>query len=272
MNNVSIRRQLQDTRKKRRRIRLFLYVFLVILFCAAFLHILFFSGYFNARQISFSGTEVIAEDDARKVMNAVLDEPVFFWSRRRNIFLFSSAEAERALGAYFSRIETVRVSKKFFTKEITVAIAERKPAGTACGKKEDSLCFYFDKNGMLFAPAPAITGAAVLLVKDDNLPSSRALPFAQFTKESILFMQGAKKAAYDVAGASIASFSFLNEYGDIEAITLEGYTVLFTMERDFFPQARIVKNLLALEIKEQVEKLDYIDVRVEGRAYYKLRE
>lgn len=271
-DNFGIARQLKNKRKKRRRIRLFFYFFSAVLCAAAIFYFVFFSGYFDTHKVSFSGMDAIAADEARKAMDAILDESVFFASSRRNIFLFSTASAERALEDYFPRIETVHVSKKFFAKEIRVVIAERQPAGIACGKEENVSCFYFDNNGVLFANAPVITGATVLMVKDGNLPSPQALPFTQYARETIAFMRGAKQAAYDIAGATIISFSLVNEYGDMEAVTLEGYAILFTTERDFLSQARIVKNLLALEIKEQVSQLDYIDLRVENRAYYKLRE
>ncbi len=266
-NNFGIRRQLQDKRKKKRRVRFFLYYFLAALFYSVF-----FSGYFAIRHISFFGTEAIAENDARKAMDVIMDESALFWSYKRNIFLFSAASAERVLQKNFPRIETVHIVKKFFQRAITATITERQPAGITCGKTENAPCFYFDKNGIVFDSAPIITGATVLLVKDDGLPPPSALPLAHYTKSAIIFMQDAKQAAYDIAGVTIASYSFLNEYGDIEAVTLNGYTILFTMERDFSPQVRVVKNLLTLEIKERVSKLDYIDLRVENRAYYKLKE
>lgn len=271
-NNFGIQRQLQQKRVRRRRVRFFFYLCLAVSCIAAFLYFVFFSGYFLIQKISFYGGEVITAADAEKAMNLVLDEPVFLTLRRRNVFLFSTAAAERALVDYFPRIAAVRVSRKFFTKEIMVTITERQTAGIACGKKENSSCFYFDDSGVLFADAPVITGASVLVIKDDNLPPPAALPFGQYAKEAIAFIRDAKQATRDSAGVTILSFSFTNEYGDIEAVTLGGYAILFSMERDASSQARIVKNILAVEIKEQAEKLDYIDLRVENRVYYKLRE
>jgi len=71
---------------------------------------------------------------------------------------------------------------------------------------------------------------------------------------------------------SISYFSFLNDDGDIEAQTDKGFKIIMTANGQAEEQARVIKSVLDNEIKDKISALDYIDLRVENRAYYKLRE
>lgn len=269
--DFGIQRHFHQKRQKRRRIRLFLYCSVAVVLFAALLYVPFFSGYFNVKNVSVSGTEAIPSESVRKTVTDMLDEPALLILARRSIFLFSTREAEQRLEKEFSRIETVSVSKRPFSREIAVAIVERQSAGIACGKNAGDACFYFDKNGALFAEAPFTVGASLLLVKEDALRPSE-LPHAQYTKEAVAFMFRIKEYARDFGGVTVESFSFLNHYGDVEALCVEGFKILFSMEQDGTKQAQVLKHLLAEEIKDNIAKLDYIDLRVENRAYYKLKK
>ncbi len=264
-NDFGIQRQFHEKQLKRRRVRLFLYLFSL----AAAVYAPFFGGYLDARRVSVSGSEVIAPEAVEKVVSDMLGEPIAFSLQKVNLLLFSPKEAEERILAAFPRLRAADVSRKFLSREIEVRVSEREPAGVACD--EQRVCFYFDEGGVLFAEAPLITGAAMLTVKETSL-AGVSLPQAQYPAEKLAFMTRFKEDARERAGLTIDSFSLTNKFGDMEATVVEGFRILFTTEQDSAKQAQILKNLLAEEIKEQAARLDYIDLRVENRAYYKLEE
>jgi len=170
-------------------------------------------------------------------------------------------------------IKEVTVDKNFALREIVVQVVERQPLGIACGKYSvKDGCFNFDKSGTLFTNSPFILGATVLRIQDDALVGGMTLPVKKYEEYAIDFISSMKQHALDAAAIAIESFYFLNRYGDVEAKTVNGFTILLNMEQDPEIQAKILRNLLELEIKDQVSELDYIDLRVESRAYYKFKE
>lgn len=265
ISSYGIQKKFYAKRVKRRRIRLFLSLLLLCTIAGAGISVPFFSGLFDMRTLSVTGTKVLSSQD---VQNRVLAYVAEF---KANLLWFSSDHTEELLAQAFPRIASVDVSKNIFTRTVAVSVVEREPAGIACEIGDSGRCFSFDRDGVFFAEAPRIEGASLLKVAEQSL-ADVVLPRHQYSGELVAFMTQIKKEAHDRAGVTLASFSVRSEFGDIEAKAVEGFTVFFTMTQDAAVQTHILKNILVTEIKDQAPQLDYIDLRVENRAYYKLRE
>jgi len=271
MAHISVYDHLKQKKAHKQKKRRILYgSFFVSIFIGVF-YFLFFSGYCDIRGITVSGTEKIQEEAVRAVVAGMLGERSMLLLSDKNFFVFSTHEAAGALKEKFPAIDSVDVGRKIWGATIAVDIVERQPVGIVCGKKEQDTCMYLDKGGVVFSVAPRIVGASVLRIEEESLGAITGFPVQKYPADAINFITLIKRHVREKAGITVETFVFLNEYGDVEARTVEGFTIWFSMKQDAEYQAQVLKNLLAAEIKEQAPNLEYIDLRVEKRAYYKLK-
>src|SRR3989344_2488395 len=260
---------LQLKRARKKKIRLILYCSLGAAGAAGFLYFLFFSGYFSIRAVSVSGVDSALAEEIKKIAWAELEGSVLFVSRR-NVLLFSTSEISEKIKNEMPILEAVTVKKRFI-HNIAIEAKLREKKGIACAEAGRTQCFYFDKNGVIFEESPEIVGAAILLFRDNTVLGS-VLPSEKYTKETMDFADNIKAKLFEKTGISVSYFVFLNNNGDIEAQTDKGFKIMMTVDDLAEEQARVIKSVLDNEIKDKINSLDYIDLRVENRAYYKLRE
>ena len=270
-HHVSVHDHLRQKRAHKQKKRLILYSSFFISIFIGFFYVLFFSGYCDVRSIAVSGTETIQADAVRAVVAIAFDERSMFIFSNKNFLFFPTHETARMVKEKFPAIDSIDVSRKIWGAKVVVAIVERKPVGILCGKLEQDACMYFDKGGVVFVVAPRIVGASVLRIEEESLGDITGVPAQKYSADAISFVTTAKRQVGEKTGITVETFMFLNEYGDVEARTQEGFLILFSMKQDAELQAQILKNLLAAEIKDQALNLEYIDLRVENRAYYKLK-
>ncbi|MBI5913507.1 hypothetical protein HY839_03675 [Candidatus Azambacteria bacterium] len=270
-HHVSVHDHLRQKRAHKQKRRLILYSSFFISVLIGIFYFLFFSGYCDIRGITVSGAETIRADDVSAVVAGVFNERSLFLFSNKNFLVFPAHEAARAVKEKFPAIDSIDVSRKIWGANVAVAIAEREPVGIVCGKMEQDACMYLDKGGVVFAVAPRIVGASVLRIEEGSLGEITGFPAQKYAGDAINFIMLTKRHVREKAGITIKTFAFLNEYGDVEARTQEGFTIWFSMNQDAEYQAQVLKNLLAAEIKDQAPDLEYIDLRVENRAYYKLK-
>lgn len=271
MAHVSVYDHLKRKKAHKRKKRRIVYgSFFISIFIGIF-YFLFLSGYCDIRGITVSGAETIQEDSVRAAVADMFERQSMILFGNKNFLIFPTNEAERMVQEKFPAIESINVHRKIWGLKVAVDIIERQPVGVVCGKKEQDACMYVDKGGVLFSVAPQIVGASVLHIEEESLSTITGFPAQKYTADAINFITQIKRYSFEKADITIATFVFMNEYGDVEARTMGGFTILFSMKQDAEMQAQILKNLLAAEIKDQVPNLEYIDLRVENRAYYKLK-
>ena len=269
MPTLNSQNYLQLKRARKKKIRLILYCSLGAIGAVGFLYFLFFSGYFSIRAVSVFGVDSALAEEVKKIAWAELEGSVLFVSRR-NVLLFSMNEISEKVKNEMPILEVVTVKKRFI-HNIAIEAKLREKKGIACAEDGRTQCFYFDKNGVIFEESPEIVGAAILLFRDNTVLGS-VLPSEKYSKETVDFADNIKAKLFENTGISISYFSFLNDDGDIEARTDKGFKIMMTTNGQAEEQARVIKSVLENEIKDKINSLDYIDLRVENRAYYKLRE
>lgn len=271
MAQISVYDHLKQKKARKQKKRRLLYGSFFMSIFIGISYFLFFSGYCDIRGITISGAEKIQEDAVRAVVANMFKERSLFFFSDKNFLIFPADEAARAVKEKFPVIDNIDVGRKIWGAKIVIDIVEREPAGIVCGKKEQDACMYLDGGGVVFAVAPRIVGASVLRIEEESLFAITGFPTQRYAVEAMDFITRMKRDVREKAGITIETFVFLNEYGDVEARTQEGFTIWFSIKQDAELQAQILKNLLAAEIKEQAPNLEYIDLRVENRAYYKLK-
>lgn len=233
----------------KRRIIFFWILFLILVL----VYILFFSPIFEIKEINISGNRVISNEEIRSVLN------------QGNLFLVTKNKLRNTLVNNFPRIASVDVTKDIFKKSIDLKIIERKEVGIFCKKD----CYYIDKQGVIFEKAPQTSGALILVIKDyseGELGINRNVVERGFIAELI----DLRNYLSDQLGLKVLEFMIGSGASeDLKVNTNEGWHILFDRSRDLQNQIEALRLVLEEKIKEERTNLEYIDLRIENRVYYK---
>ncbi len=269
------------TKSKKRKKRIFLNIFYLVLLLLTFglvFYSLFFLQYFQIKNISFNGMMTVKEKDLENIFSKYILEKKYFL-KNSNIFVLSSAVFSDKIEKNFSRVKSVDV-EKIFPNSLKINIKEYQPTGISCkeiaGEKEPeklkkAQCFYFDEDGIVFDSAPLTLSSLLVFLYDENI-NIKDFPDNFYKKESIDFILKLKKEISETIGIPVEYFKFLNEYDDVEADLKTGFKILFDQKQDPILQVRAAKNVIDNKIKEAIIDLEYIDLRIKNRAYYKLKK
>ena len=162
------------------------------------------------------------------------------------------------------RLSELTIEKKILKREIVLTIKERERFGIWCQLSDD--CFWFDKKGVIFDKAPQTEGEIIYKVKDF---SNRELKIGDRAIDELLFGNLLKIfETLDKSGLGIKTLR-LDEMNLEEVISesLLAPKIYFSLRIDpFFGLSvlRLLKNL-------GLGKVEYVDLRVENRGYYKLK-
>lgn len=226
-----------------------------------------------------------------------------------NIFLVSENIIENDILKNFSEIKSIEVTKSLFERKIKIKIIEREKFAIWCNaeylevekdnfitttstvenkditiasstekdtverkkatttetdfsrKKKVNRCYYLSKEGVIYRKSPHLKGGLVV-----NLYSSQKanLKDQVFSSEIIDFIISLKEEFEIIKPISFDLFSKEN----LRVKTSKGIYINFNPTYPLESQIKNLRLLLNKEIKD-LSEIDYIDLRVEGRAYYK---
>ena len=257
--------------QKKKRMRHLIYASFSLLMICLFFYTLFFSDRFSIKDIKIFGAESIPEDLLKAEIAGALDMRSFVFLKNTNIFAMPSDFLRDELKVKFPKIKTVLVEKNIFKREVLFVIAEREATGITCKNDDGNPCFYFDSEGVIFNSSPVILGAQVLKIIDDAINTDMILPNHKYLESQIWLIGFLKNKALAQNNITLRYFSFLNNHGDISAETTQGFKIFFNSQIVPAEQIKVLGGILDKEIKDQTSNLDYIDLRVENRAYYKFK-
>lgn len=256
-------------------LKLFLITGLIFLCTAGAVYLLFFAKILDVRTIDISGAEIASQDELKAAVENWLSGGFWGIERNRNLLFLSVRGLVRELTAKFPRIDFAE-AKKELPHGLKISITERKPAGIWCfvvsaksfGNTQDK-CFYFDKSGVAYAESGWSSGFLVLNVIDYrgmevNLGSRVASE--EGVGNIIIAKKLLPKIGIDAAEFSIPSGSF----DEFDAETAEGWKILFSNSTDIAKQITSLGILFRDKLPaEKRTGLQYIDLRIQDRIYYK---
>ncbi len=264
---------IDELRKKRkgRKVRFaFLVIFLLITLAVFLIYALLFSGWFSVNQIQVSGNREVSKEEIESLASEHINKTYLLGYIRpfSNIFLTSSESIEHSLRKNYPIIERVNVNKVFLSKNLTIEITERESVGIWCKGDEDK-CFYFDKNALLFKEASKFSGDLFLVIEDgrgrnfkpgDNFDDQELFEKINLTRN---ILDELKLIDYTNFFLPSGSFDFWIE-------TNFGWPIYLDKENDIPTQLVALKKFLEEKLSAEKQKtLQYIDLRVNNRIYYK---
>lgn len=242
------RRQVKKFRKRPKKKLFFFWLLFLVLVLA---YILFFSPLFEIKEIKVSGNRAI---DSQEIKNIL---------KQKNLFLVTKNKLRETLLNNFSRIESVDISKNIFKKIIELKIVERKEVGIFC--RGD--CYYIDKKGVIFETAPQTSGTLILVIKDS---SDGEMRIGDNVVEEEFIAELIDLRTYLSNQLSLKALDFaIDASEDLKVNTHEGWYILFDKARDLQNQLTALELVLKEKVREARKNLEYIDLRIENRVYYK---
>lgn len=280
-NRVIFKVREQVALKKRPPYKKLLFISVFLMVSLGVFYFLLCSSFFRVADIRINGLVTLDEQFVLEEMRIFLNETKFIALKQNNWFLFSSFGLQQYLQEKFPKIGSLSISKKF-PDGLVINFQEREMVGIWCAinikTMEDSPvsrnCFYVDKNGVIFDEAPQIKGSLILVINDfspqDTIEIGRAV-----IKESLLgkFILG-KEFLEEELSLGIGAFEILEFEPEefrvqVMAGPVEGWIIYFSEIHDFNSQLLALKEILNKIPEREMRAFEYVDLRVEGRAYYK---
>lgn len=267
--------------KQKNRKRLIFKVLIALAFLGVALGSVYFftlSRFFKINNISVSGNDYVVTAAIITGFNDMMGEEKYLLFKNDNINLLDIGIAEKKMMEAFPRIEEVKIIKKY-PSSVKISIKEKEIAEILCQEKnnhiekyiETSKCFFIDKNGIAFDEAAQTQGFLILKILDrrniDINLNAKAL-----SPEFVEFVGTIRKNFKNVLPGDNIKWFILDHPAQREATAIvDDWKIVFDTSGDPNRQLFVLKEILEKEVKDQKNLLEYIDLRVNGRAYYKLR-
>lgn len=267
------------TIKKEERVKRWKDIFFWFSFTVAFLTIMwsfFFSPFFKITEIKLPENDVVTNNNIHELI--LSSAPL---NLGENIFILSKNQIKSDLAALFPTITDISIKKEpfhglivNFEKRIQIGIWCR-PAGDPRlqnGQEPQSdNCYYFDKEGIVFKEAPQTEGALILKMEDfekkevslgDQVLSNKQLTFITKLNNKIIENNQFKIIKFKIAPSAII---------DLEAITSKNWSIYLDQNQDPALAANNLLTILNEVLKNKTDNLDYIDLRIPSRIFYKMK-
>lgn len=257
-------------RKSREKKPFKLILFTGLFFCllAVVGYFLIFSPYFWVKDIEIKAAQdpkYYAKDEIKEIARNVLERKFLKFFPGKSIFLVSSAGIRENILNQFPEIKSVEINRKppHFLEAV---IKERESVGIWCrqdgGKVRE--CFNIDNEGIIFKESPLVLSDFVL-----NLyaSSSQAVSIRNRAVSSNL-MEFILNVKEGLVGIKAVDFGIVSEQ-DLRVGTNHGFGVYFNPANSFDRQLAALETVLNEEIKDNFSDLEYIDLRIENRVYYR---
>jgi len=235
-------------------------------------------------KIKIQDNKKILSSDIERIVWQNFKEKLWQFVPRKSIILSPVQEIKDDILEEFSEIKDAHIYRKI-PNILVVEIEEREKIGIWCKIEyevieiatttEESLikqdikpkrkikdCFYIDKEGVIYKESALVSGSLVLNIYSDRNQSAD-IRDKVVSLEIIDFILSLKQGLpLEIVNFEIVSVE------DLRAMTFYGWQIYFNPSYSAESQIQILERVLEDEIKENRDSLEYIDLGIEGRAYY----
>lgn len=252
----------------------FLWRAVAILFVGTVVYTLFFSPYLIVTNVKILGLEKLSEAPIRNRVENKLGEKYFSIIPKNNLLLFPKIALEQELTADFKRIEKVNV-RRIFPHALEVAVKERKLAMLFCAGEN---CYTLNEFGVSY-PANNFTQSELA---EENLIILRDLASSQLDQEEKPLEDGFREFVLGLAPSvqTETNMALKKTYetnnrmsGDVRVETEDGFLIYFNQGVSLKKSVATLRAILEHKIeKERQKDLEYIDLRIADKVFYKFKD
>lgn len=229
-----------------------------------FLYIIIYSPFFQVKEIKIHTNQISQKEVMDFIIINLFSNNVFINKilGLKNILIWPK-NLENNLNNFYS-LKNIEIKKDFFKREIEIFTNERETFGLWC-KPNQNECWEFDKDGFLFKKTFFSEGNLILKVIDNSNQKINVGLKVLPDKFLNIFLN----IIYILQKENINFSNITIENLDLEEIIVKivnGPKIYFSL-RFYPPDLKAIIN--NFQNKNIFDKLEYIDLRVENRIYYK---
>lgn len=226
----------------------------------------FFSDLFLVQAVTVVDARPHTIEQVKTILEDKIDEVVI----KRNIFFLQSDLLESAVLAELPQVRTVHIVRKL-PGTVKAIVQEKEPALLLLSSGQ----YYFvDDNGVPYEKArlDTLPGIVLPIVKNDDQETQVVLGVAAVEPSFVMFMRSVQDKLPDRVGAEVAEIHIPSLAArEVHYYLNNNWRILFDATRAFEQQIRTLEQLLLETISEEdQERLEYIDLRIPQRAYYRV--
>ena len=285
---------ISDRKKKRKRIRAYIFTALGLLVLYAIFFVVqwlvFHSPVFRVDNVVVQGNSAVASADviALAESSALPTHSLFRGSVTfKNMLLWPDTISQKEL-QLIPQLASANISKDFFSHTVTITVAERSPFGIWCysappgatatsavtsstsavalaNESANAPCYWFDRTGTIFEKAGQTQGDLVFVVYD-TAQSPRGLDQEvlsdKFLPNFISIMNVLKESGLGIRAIELNNLSL----EEVDVLTANGPAIYFSLQ---FPADEYLPVIQKLMLEPAFGKLQYIDCRTQNRLFYK---
>lgn len=227
-------------------------------------YFVFLTPNFQIKEVSIVGLETIDRSEVEILIKNFMSDRIFNLANYTvaygsNILIFKSEIIRKELLARFPVFKNIEVRKEYFDK-IKIVFSERKPIGIWCFEND---CRYFDDEGRLWGNSVKSSGPLLLsindlrILEDDSVDTDLVAKIKEIINES------------DKIGLKIISVTIPTDFpiSSLKIYTDHNYYLILDSKSNVKSSINILR--IFLEDRGDDFSAEYIDLRVEGRVYYK---
>lgn len=251
-----------------------LFYFLLISFAAISLYSLFFSGFLKITDISLKGTKDLKREDIILIANDYLAGSYLGIVPKNNFILVFSGVLEKKILERFGKVRGVEIEKKF-PNHLSIIVDER---DSLLVWETGSDKFIIDENGKAYEKADFDSK----LILENNLvsiqdQSNRPVSIGDevLSGEYINFTLNIKNRIEKETDLKVENQYRTSSRISDEVIikTQEGWSIYFSSKLGLNYSIRMLKTFLEKQVNfEQRKELEYVDLRIEKKIYYKMKK
>lgn len=292
----------EEREKRGRRNRYFVFISILGIICILFIlgaWGIFYSSLFSVQNINISGNDRLSREEIIAFLKSRILEGAF-WKRVlgfQNILVWPRELKEENL-KFLPQLRSIKIEKRFRERSINVRVEERKPFGIWClrgtqinAENEPQLnaaeeadkwgfgiganqritqgkaasCWWFDEQGILYEKTLAVEGNIIPAVNDysrDKLGLGAAVLPADFMSNLLSIFRALRGSEVSIKEVRLEDLGL----EEIKIETNAGPELYFSLR---FPADNTLAVLESFKDKNGLKNIQYIDFRVENRAYYK---
>ncbi len=258
-----------STRSKSRNLIIGLLKFIMVILIFGGIGYLLYSPILNIIRFEVKLEDEVLKDDIISRTQNLVEDQTYWWYNNQNILLLRANRLEKDLLEEFPQIKKVSIKRNLFDRVIDLDIILRTPTFYSC---YDEICYNISEDGFNMGVNQAsgnnlveIKGLSTKPVGETFL-SEREVRWIQNIIEEYNKIDNIKITSIDIQQKSEDSIVSVFVY------TEKGYYIMLDLDTDIIYQAQVLKQVFVSQLSlDQQNSLEYIDLRIKDRAYYKFK-
>jgi hypothetical protein len=265
--------EMQAARDRRtRRIRRVLLLASFILFLVFVAWLVIRSPLFRIRSFAIQGAEQYSETEIVTLLEGTIfgDSSIKHILGFRNMLIWPPELSEDDMAMY-PLLRSVSIEKDYPRRSIVVRVSERVPLAIWCYLKTDPLrCVWFDSEGVILERSLSVEGNLIRRISDSSqeprVTHSLILP-AQFVSNLFSILSVLDRSKLPVGDIRLEDLTLQ----EVRVKVRGGPELMFSLRFSSHAALSVLNSLRAGENMhgKKFSELQYVDFRVENRAYFK---